>query len=57
MFLLCSNCCRIVLPMETAKGRGARSNATGRYEPEQHLSFDDGWTTDDAETRPSPTAA
>lgn len=38
--------------METAKGRGARSNATGRYEPEQYLSFDDGWTRDDAEAAP-----
>ncbi len=34
--------------METAKGRGARSNATGRYEPQQHEAFDDGWTHDDA---------
>lgn len=34
--------------METAKGRGARSNATGRYEPEQHQSFDDGWTRAEA---------
>ena len=38
--------------MQTAKGRGARSNATGRYEPEQHESFDDGWTTDDAQAAP-----
>ncbi|MBC1181430.1 PA0069 family radical SAM protein [Brevundimonas sp. WCHBH090558] len=38
--------------METAKGRGARSNASGRYEPEQHQSFDDGWTPDDAEAAP-----
>lgn len=38
--------------METAKGRGARSNASGRYEPEQHQSFDDGWTHDDAEAAP-----
>lgn len=38
--------------METAKGRGARSNASGRYEPEQHQSFDDGWTQDDAEAAP-----
>ncbi|WP_370651896.1 hypothetical protein [Brevundimonas sp.] len=38
--------------MQTAKGRGARSNATGRYEPEQHESFDDGWTNDDAEAAP-----
>lgn len=38
--------------METAKGRGARSNASGRYEPEQHQSFDDGWTQDDSEAAP-----
>jgi DNA repair photolyase len=38
--------------METAKGRGARSNATGRYEPEQQAAIDDGWTSDDAETAP-----
>ncbi|WP_295218215.1 PA0069 family radical SAM protein [uncultured Brevundimonas sp.] len=38
--------------METAKGRGARSNASGRYEPEQHQSFDDGWRQDDAEAAP-----
>ena len=38
--------------METAKGRGARSNASGRYEPEQHQSFDDGWTQGDAEAAP-----
>ncbi len=38
--------------METAKGRGARSNASGRYEPEQHQSFDDGWTQNDAEAAP-----
>lgn len=41
--------------METAKGRGARSNASGRYEPEQHQSFDDGWTQDDAEAAPPRT--
>ncbi|MGQ0741470.1 MAG: PA0069 family radical SAM protein [Alphaproteobacteria bacterium] len=33
-------------------GRGARSNATGRYESEQRLAFDDGWTSDDAEPPP-----
>ena len=38
--------------METAKGRGARSNVSGRYEPDQHQSFDDGWTQDDAEAAP-----
>jgi DNA repair photolyase len=38
--------------MEVAKGRGARSNATGRYEPEQHETFDDGWTRHDAEAAP-----
>ena len=34
------------------KGRGAKSNATGRYEPRQHQAFDDGWTTDDADVAP-----
>ncbi|PZO08544.1 MAG: radical SAM protein [Alphaproteobacteria bacterium] len=34
---------------EAAKGRGARSNATGRFEPETVQAFDDGWTDQDAE--------
>lgn len=38
--------------VETAKGRGARSNATGRYEPETVEAFDDGWTVEDAEAAP-----
>ena len=29
------------------RGRGARSNATGRYEREVREAFDDGWTLDD----------
>jgi DNA repair photolyase len=29
------------------KGRGARTNASGRFEPVVHEFFDDGWTTDD----------
>jgi DNA repair photolyase len=33
-------------PLHT-KGRGARSNATGRYEPTTTEAFDDGWTPDD----------
>ena len=33
------------------KGRGARTNASGRYEPVTHEDFDDGWTPDD-ETPP-----
>ncbi|WP_426028538.1 PA0069 family radical SAM protein [Brevundimonas sp. TWP2-3-4b2] len=37
---------------EAAKGRGARSNATGRFEPETVQAFDDGWTIDDAEAAP-----
>ena len=37
---------------ETAKGRGARSNATGRFEPETVEAFDDGWTADDAGAAP-----
>ncbi|MFN3931392.1 MAG: PA0069 family radical SAM protein [Brevundimonas sp.] len=37
---------------EAAKGRGARSNATGRFEPETVEAFDDGWTGDDAGAAP-----
>lgn len=37
---------------EAAKGRGARTNATGRYEPRSEHAFDDGWTSDDAEPAP-----
>ena len=31
------------------RGRGARSNRTGRFEGAQQEAFDDGWTTDDAQ--------
>ncbi len=37
---------------EAAKGRGARSNASGRFEPETVEAFDDGWTGDDVEAAP-----
>ncbi|MDI6624244.1 MAG: PA0069 family radical SAM protein [Brevundimonas sp.] len=37
---------------EAAKGRGARSNATGRFEPETVEAFDDGWTGDDVAAAP-----
>jgi len=37
---------------EAAKGRGARSNATGRYEPETVEAFDDGWTGEDEAVAP-----
>ena len=37
---------------ETAKGRGARSNATGRFEAETVEAFDDGWTGDDVGVAP-----
>ena len=37
---------------EAAKGRGARSNASGRFEPETVEAFDDGWTGDDVEVAP-----
>jgi DNA repair photolyase len=36
---------------DVRRGRGARSNASGRYEAEQREVFDDGWADDDA---PSP---
>ena len=31
------------------RGRGARSNASGRFEAQAHEAFDDGWTVEDAE--------
>lgn len=34
---------------QQVRGRGARSNATGRYEAQVREAFDDGWTGDDAE--------
>ena len=37
---------------KAAKGRGARSNASGRFEPETVAAFDDGWTSDDVEVAP-----
>ena len=36
-------------PANFARGRGAVSNATGRYESQVREAFDDGWTADDAE--------
>jgi DNA repair photolyase len=32
-----------------ARGRGAQSNASGRYEADRREAFDDGWTPDDEE--------
>jgi len=34
---------------QQVRGRGARTNATGRYESETREAFDDGWTPDDVE--------
>ncbi len=34
-----------------ARGRGAQSNASGRYESLKHEAFDDGWTVEDAEPK------
>ena len=34
---------------QQVRGRGARSNATGRYESQVRETFDDGWTVDDPE--------
>ena len=36
----------------TRKGRGASSNASGRFEAEQRVTFDDGWGSADAEPTP-----
>ena len=35
-----------------ARGRGAKSNRSGRYEATQVEAFDDGWTADDADIQP-----
>jgi DNA repair photolyase len=35
------------MPPANTKGRGARTNASGRYEPVVHEAFDDGWTPED----------
>jgi DNA repair photolyase len=41
---------------QAAKGRGARSNASGRFEPQTAEAFDDGWTGDDVEAAPLRTS-
>src|SRR5271167_1903222 len=49
----------IVMDMPVAlrqrKGRGAASNASGRFEAEQRVAFDDGWGLADAEPAPLAT--
>ena len=34
------------------RGRGARTNASGRFESQQREAFDDGWTADDETPAP-----
>jgi len=41
------------MPPLPARGRGARSNATGRFESLTHHEFDDGWTLDGDEDEPA----
>ena len=36
------------------KGRGAASNASGRFEREERIAFDDGWSIPGAEPEPMP---
>jgi DNA repair photolyase len=35
----------VVVEHERRRGRGAQSNASGRYEPHARIAFDDGWRT------------
>src|SRR3569832_987305 len=35
----------VVVDHERRRGRGAQSNASGRYEPQARIAFDDGWRT------------
>ena len=37
-----------VLPAEIRRGRGAATNASGRFETERREAFDDGWTPEEA---------
>src|SRR5579862_5489334 len=41
---------------EPRKGRGAASNASGRFEREDRVAFDDGWSVAGAEPEPMPLA-
>src|ERR1700679_3406838 len=36
-----------ILPADMRRGRGAATNATGRFELEKREDFDDGWTRDE----------
>lgn len=40
--------CDVQAVADRRRGRGALSNASGRFEPEARVSFDDGWDLDDA---------
>ena len=37
-----------ILPADLRRGRGAATNATGRFELQKREDFDDGWTRDEA---------
>src|ERR1700722_11327982 len=37
-----------ILPADRRRGRGAATNATGRFELQKREDFDDGWTRDEA---------
>jgi DNA repair photolyase len=39
-------------PSPAARGRGAKSNATGRFESQVREAFDDGWTAEDEPPKP-----
>jgi DNA repair photolyase len=62
MFLLRSETSGIMAGMDMPgvttlrKGRGAKSNASGRFEPEQRVAFDDGWGSADAAPLPLATS-
>lgn len=42
----------VMLPAKRRRGRGALSNASGRFEHEQRLGFDDGWDNDEEALTP-----
>ncbi len=43
-----------ILPADLRRGRGAATNATGRFELQKREEFDDGWTRDEAPSRWPP---
>jgi DNA repair photolyase len=57
LFALQANIAAMDMPVmvQARKGRGTASNASGRFEDEKRVAFDDGWGADDHEPAPVKT--